>query len=290
MPRPTEADLQRAVQLREMLTSIQTPQRAQYPVAGLMSAAADFTPVVGDLKALTYDLPQNINKGDYGWAAIDVLSAIPALGIPADAIKAAKSFKGNISKEDILYLSRKALDGDGAALSTLEKLEELGTENVLRRAKNRVAKADAERYSPSPDPIEQAISPESYRGQHLAPSPDYGAPLHDLTSMLPEDIYSPQGMRLYGLGDTKVDRETFSVLNKVRGNPDAMVTIYRSVPKGITTKINDGDWVSPSKEYVRKHGEAALDGDYDILEKKVKARTLYSAGEPYELGYNATAP
>jgi len=34
------------------------------------------------------------------------------------------------------------------------------------------------------------------------------------------------------------------------------------------------------------HGENALNGEYDILSKKVPAKTLSSEGYPYEFGYN----
>jgi len=38
------------------------------------------------------------------------------------------------------------------------------------------------------------------------------------------------------------DLETISVMKAAAGNPDAEVTIYRAVPKGVTD-INEGDWV-----------------------------------------------
>jgi len=57
------------------------------------------------------------------------------------------------------------------------------------------------------------------------------------------------------------------------------------VPKGVKD-INDGDWVSTSKAYAKQHGESTLNGEYDILTKKVKAKTLSTEGYPYEYGYN----
>jgi len=186
---------------------------------------------------------------------------------------------GNLSPDDVLYLSKRALDGDSGALKALKNAEGLDEAAVLRRAANRVNKADAPSYTPAPDaPIDT-----SYRGSHTPPDADYGAPLHDLTDMIPEDVYGPQGSRLYGYGDPAVDKEVFDTLRKARGNPDLEVPIYRAVPKGVTD-INKGDWVTTSKEYARLHGENALNGKYDILESVAPAKKLQSEGYPYEFG------
>ena len=130
----------------------------------------------------------------------------------------------------------------------------------------------------------------SYRGSHTAPGPDFGAPLHDLTGggqMYPADVYSPKAAQYYGTGYPKADKEAFALANKVRGNPDAEVTMYRAVPKNESIKdINAGDWVTLSKEYAKNHGESVLDNDYKILSKKVKAKDLWTnADSIHEFGY-----
>jgi hypothetical protein len=125
----------------------------------------------------------------------------------------------------------------------------------------------------------------SYRGQHESPSADYGAPLHDLTQMIPEDVYGSSGQRLYGLGDNKVDAEVFSTLRAVKGLPDSEVVTYRAVPLDVND-INPGDWVTTSKEYAVQHGESALGGNYQILEQKAKAKDLFTAGDVQEYGCN----
>lgn len=129
-----------------------------------------------------------------------------------------------------------------------------------------------------------------YRGTHTAPGPGGGAPLHDLTGggeVYPADVYSPKAILYYGTGYPKADREAFGLASKVRGNPDAEVTMYRAVPKDASIKnINTGDWVSLSKEYAKMHGESALNGEYKILSKKVKAKELYTnADSIHEFGY-----
>lgn len=129
----------------------------------------------------------------------------------------------------------------------------------------------------------------SYRGTHTAPGPDFGAPLHDLTGggqMYPADVYSPKAAQFYGTGYPQADREAFDLARRVRGNPDAEVTMYRAVPKGVSD-INEGDWVSLSKQYAQTHGESVLGKDYKILSKKVKAKDLYTnADSIHEFGYH----
>jgi hypothetical protein len=146
------------------------------------------------------------------------------------------------------------------------------------------------RDAPSPNATEAAppvLAPidVGYRGSHTTPDADYGAPLNDLTQMMPENVYGPSGERLYGINNKAIDREVFSALRAARGKPDADVMIYRAVPKDVNA-INPGDWVSTSKAYAKGHGESALGGDYRILEQKAKAGELYMAGDPQEFGWH----
>lgn len=125
-----------------------------------------------------------------------------------------------------------------------------------------------------------------YRGSHSAPNAEvYGATLDDLTKIMPANVYAPEGKQLYGLGDRLVDSEWRIAALKAKGKPDAEIEVYRAVPKGVKD-INSGDWVTTSKTYAQQHGERTLDGDYEIIKRKVKARTLSSEGYPYEFGYN----
>lgn len=135
-------------------------------------------------------------------------------------------------------------------------------------------------------PVGMSIKDVSYRGSHLAPNAkNYGATLDDLTKILPEDVYSQQGKQLYGFGDRMIDSEWRIAALKARGKPNAEVEIFRAVPKGVKD-INSGDWVSTSKTYAKQHGETTLGGDYEIISKKVPAKTLSTEGYPYEYGYN----
>ena len=130
----------------------------------------------------------------------------------------------------------------------------------------------------------------SYRGSHTAPGPDFGAPLHDLTGggqMYPADVYSPKAAQYYGTGYPKADKDAFDLAKRVKGNPDAEVTMYRAVPNNKDiTDINAGDWVTLSKDYAKTHGESVL-GDYKIISKKVKAKDLWTnADSIHEFGYH----
>lgn len=141
----------------------------------------------------------------------------------------------------------------------------------------------------TPQPMRMAED-FGYRGTHKAPSPEYGAPLYDLTGggqMYPANVYSSKAAQYYGTGYPKADKEAFSLANKVRGNPDAEVTMYRAVPKDEKiTNINAGDWVTLSKDYAKNHGESVLGNDYKILSQKVKAKDLWTnADSIHEFGY-----
>jgi len=140
-------------------------------------------------------------------------------------------------------------------------------------------------------PVGMGIKDVSYRGTHKAPGPDFGAPLYDLTGggqMYPADVYSSKAAQYYGTGYTKADKEAFDLAKKVRGNPDAEVTMYRAVPKDENiTNINAGDWVTLSKDYAKNHGESVLKNDYKIISQKVKAKELWTnADSIHEFGYN----
>lgn len=131
---------------------------------------------------------------------------------------------------------------------------------------------------------------DDYKGSHKAPGPEFGAPLYDLTGggqMYPANVYSPKAVQYYGTGYPKADKEAFSLANKVRGNPDAEVTMYRAVPKSKDiASINVGDWVSLSKDYAKNHGESVLKNNYKIIEQKVKAKDLWTnADSIHEFGY-----
>jgi len=90
---------------------------------------------------------------------------------------------------------------------------------------------------------------DDYKGEHQAPDKS-DAPLHNLVPTYPEDIYSPQGVRLYGGGDS----ESIYLVQKFRNKPNALIRIYRTVPKILSTedKIND---LLKIKRYILQYGK-----------------------------------
>jgi hypothetical protein len=76
-------------------------------------------------------------------------------------------------------------------------------------------------------------SSADYLGEHRAPLRGEGAPLSAMNETYPDDIYSPQGGTYYGdRGDNAgLDAESMRIIQAVRGKPDALVTVYRAVPR-----------------------------------------------------------
>jgi len=132
-----------------------------------------------------------------------------------------------------------------------------------------------------------------YQMSHRPPEPEDGAPAYDLTgngNIYPKDVYDSDGARIYGHGGSNraEDKKIHDLLVSIRNKPDAHVTIYRAVPKGVT-KVNAGDWVTISEEYAKLHGESSVTarfGDYDILHTTVHANEIYTDGNSlYEWSY-----
>lgn len=136
------------------------------------------------------------------------------------------------------------------------------------------------------DPADPRILYQDYRDSHTAPDAESGVPLHDMMAdgnkVYPDDFYGPQGMNYYGTGDDDADRAAYQIIKKLRGEPDAMVTIYRAVPSQYADQaINPGDWVGITKAYAQDHGDSRFDGDFAILESKVPARELFTNGDSF---------
>ena len=144
--------------------------------------------------------------------------------------------------------------------------------------------ATAGRYA---DPAAQESTDTSYRIDHAAPSPEDGyAPLYDLTlgDLYPRDVYDLRQQRNYGDGD-RADLESIRVINRVRGNPDAVVRIYRAVPSGVD-QINPGDWVTISRSYAENHRDGVLGGG-EILSEDVRVGDLWTEGNSlHEWGWH----
>lgn len=193
------------------------------------------------------------------------------------SIKPASGLLGSQSIDDIV--------GEVDRLKQLWSANPTQENQAAYLAARRIRDEATKNYQPPTTQPAQQVS-NDYRGSHTAPNAAvYGGTLDNLGAIMPKDVYSSKGIGLYGIGDRKIDSEWFAAAYKAKGKPDAEVTIYRAVPKGVKD-INKGDWVTTSKTYAQNHGERALNGEYEIISRKVKAKTLSSEGYPYEFGYN----
>ena len=139
-----------------------------------------------------------------------------------------------------------------------------------------------------------------YRGEHTAPGPHYGAPLHDVSSngMYPSDFYGNNGRRYYANEGWDFDNDAYNKVTRVKNKPNAMVSIHRAVPTSVYKEalkkeaplkhmIRKGDWVAINKEYARAHGESVLNGDYKIASMRVPAKHVWTnADSIHEWGYH----
>lgn len=98
----------------------------------------------------------------------------------------------------------------------------------------------------------------------------------DGEQMIPKDMYQ----QWYGSRGTAEDLESISVLKKIKGNPEAYVTIYRASPK---EGFNYGDWITLSKKYAQQHAEG---NNFKVFSQKAKAKDIrWAMDDINEFGY-----
>lgn len=125
---------------------------------------------------------------------------------------------------------------------------------------------------------------EDYKMTHR-PDNDWHMTPDDLLgedSVAPKDVYEhPEYYTIHS--NKNVVKETKEALEKVKGNPDAKITIYRATT-GDT--INEGDWVTLSKSYAEDHNYSQLDGKGKVISKEVPVKDVEWAGDDLsEWGY-----
>ena len=141
---------------------------------------------------------------------------------------------------------------------------------------------------------------DDYKGEHEAPGPGSGAPMHNLKGVYPDDFHGPHGFKYYSDTGSHYDHDTHHRVVSKHGKPDEKVWVHRAIPhevykaamkRDIPLKhmIKKGDWVTPTKEYAKDHGEAHLGGKgkYKIASMRVPAKHLYTDGNSiHEWGYH----
>ena len=168
--------------------------------------------------------------------------------------------------KDVMYVAEKGLSD----FKKMRGENDLRFEKAVEESKLRDTKAN-----------------ETYKMSHAAPTKKDDKPAYNVVDAFGDDIYSNDAARLYGHGVPKMDKQSIDVIKKIKNKPNSEVIVYRAVPKNLEVEINAKDWVTTSKEYAREHGEGPLKGNYKILEKKVKAKDLYTDGNSiHEWGYD----
>lgn len=139
----------------------------------------------------------------------------------------------------------------------------------------------------------QHIAEGDYQMRHRPAPPEYGAPLHNLVgdgeegSVYPDDIYTHP--HHYVLTHEPYERRAMNIAQQVRGKPDAMVKIYRALPKEHAHEgIHPGDWVGIDHEYAQMHGmQDDPKDDWPVISATVPAKHLYTSGDSIsEWGYH----
>ena len=244
----------------------------------------------------SFDDPFNPSKKNFN------ISEYDADGNVKDAFDASDTFKGAKDRVDELLFYENPNPAEMALMQTDKvstvKQDVVEVETPKQDAdfiETKPVDTDATKQDEGIKAIEQNDPTEVKTDYRMAHQPrSDGARLDDMTGggeFFPDDIYSPQGLRLYGNPKNIFDRESFDIIQSVKGKPEAEVTIYRAVPdeENITT-INEGDFVTLSKNYAEIHGESGYGRSGQdkgkILSKKVKVKDLRSDGNDLnEFGY-----
>jgi len=101
----------------------------------------------------------------------------------------------------------------------------------------------------------------SYRGSHKAPTKESGAPIWDVTKngTYPQDFYDSlsRSVKEYSFGQGG-EEEIISLLFFLKGKPEALVKIYRAVPKQLSYQ-EEIDLLMKQKRYMAKTGKFPKD-------------------------------
>lgn len=76
--------------------------------------------------------------------------------------------------------------------------------------------------------------------------------LHNLEPSFGPDVYGSNALQYFGSGLPE-EKAALRLMRQVKGSPNAMVTIYRGVPDGVSS-INPGDWVTILPDVAAQYG------------------------------------
>lgn len=124
----------------------------------------------------------------------------------------------------------------------------------------------------------------SYRVPHQPEA--NGAAGHSVDEIFP-GFYERPGV--YASLREVPDQESVAVIESMRGDIDAMVTVYRAVPDA-SFGIEEGNWVTLSESYAKLHAEQFDGVHWPIISTKVRAGDIRSPGDSVnEWGYFPSA-
>ena len=162
------------------------------------------------------------------------------------------------------------------------------------RAKFQASRGLASKTPPLTTEARKYKSAEEFVKAQFAKKPEYGMshrpsyegmpPAYNLLEgeTLPRDVYTHPDFSIatgrIRSGD-KAANESWQVLQKIKDNPEAEVTLYRA---GAKNELNSGDWVTFSKDYAKQ----SLEGSEKVHSFKAKAKDVIFAGDDInEFGY-----
>ena len=175
----------------------------------------------------------------------------------------------NEKYKDLSILSRGREKFKDEDYKNFISLKEQLTEKLIglsKKDKKDVSKEDDNDYKMTHRPTESGPSSDNVTKGDLS---------------LPTDFYNHP--EKYGNMKDVSYKESFDALKKIKDNPEAEITIYRST---VGNSINNGDWITLSKNYAKTHNESNLDNKGKVLSLKVKAKDVIFAGDDIrEFGY-----
>lgn len=169
--------------------------------------------------------------------------------------------------------------------STRRALDPEAFSRATEAGKSDAIDGDDDLLGDIPDGPVESADPD-YEDYRMAHQPSYGPGAYNLLDgdMLPGDAYDRP--RLYAPsanGNPEWLDETTRQLEAVRGDRNATVTVYRSVPPDVAARgdvaWDNGNWVSLSRGYADNHGHTNGSDDWVTIERQVPAWQVRFAGD-----------
>lgn len=241
------------------------------PDANIMKMFSGAEKVLGNLPAsVSDDVVRTAVKSNVSSPTVNPLDLPPSGAGMADDLS--KKFP-NLTPEEIASLTpeEKSLGAVGGSDSV---------EGVSK--KGGASEFDSLVTPPSPaESFAETLTARADYGYDHSPT-ENGVPAFDLIQkvdgeqIIPKDMYT----QWYGSRGDPADLESIAALKKIKGKPEASVTIYRAAPK---EQWNYGDWITLSKKYAEQHAE---NNGFKVFSKQVKAKDLkWAMDDVNEFGY-----